>query len=92
MVREDDIIAWARYNNLEFIRCACRFTENCANAEDQIGESKRLEIKAMIKQMKKINPEVDVHIFRSMHAVNLASVVGYKEHDGGEVKSVMDDL
>ena len=92
MVREDDIIAWAHYNNLEFIRCACRFTENCANAEDQIGESKRLEIKAMIKQMKKTNPEVDVHIFRSMHAVNLASVVGYKEHDGGEVKSVMDDL
>ena len=42
--------------------------------------------------MKKTNPEVDVHIFRSMHAVNLASVVGYKEHDGGEVKSVMDGI
>ena len=29
-VREADIIAWSRYNELEFIQCACRFTEACA--------------------------------------------------------------
>lgn len=92
MVREDDIIAWARYNDLHFIRCACRFTENCAAAEDAVGESKRLEIKALISEMKKTNPNVDVHIFRSMHAVNLSTVVGYKEKDGAEIRSVMDEL
>ena len=26
-VHEDDIIAWTKYNHLEFIQCACRFTE-----------------------------------------------------------------
>lgn len=92
MVREDDIISWARYNDLSFIRCACRFTESCANAEDEIGKSKRLEIKNMIKEMKKTNPNVDIHIFRSMHSVNLSTVVGYKKRDGGEIESVMDEL
>ena len=28
-IREEDILAWKRYNELEFIQCACRFTENC---------------------------------------------------------------
>lgn len=92
MVREDDIISWARYNDLSFIRCACRFTESCANAEDEIGKSKRLEIKNLIKDMKKTNPNVDIHIFRSMHSVNLSTVVGYKKRDGDEIESVMDEL
>ncbi len=29
-IHEDDIIAWQRYNGLEFIQCACRFTERAA--------------------------------------------------------------
>ena len=31
-IREDDIIAWRRYNELEFIQCACRFTEPARSA------------------------------------------------------------
>jgi K+-sensing histidine kinase KdpD len=27
LIREEDIIRWAKHNQLEFIRCACRFTE-----------------------------------------------------------------
>ena len=27
LIREEDIIHWCTYNQLEFIRCACRFTE-----------------------------------------------------------------
>ena len=27
-IREEDILAWCRYNNLEFIQCACRMTES----------------------------------------------------------------
>ena len=37
-VREDDIIAWARYNGLEFIRCACRMTEKSSfQGEDEVS-------------------------------------------------------
>ena len=31
LIREADIIHWKDYNNLQFIQCACRFTEGCAS-------------------------------------------------------------
>ena len=37
-VKEKDIKAWAAYNGLDFIRCACRFTEHVAAG---VTESKR---------------------------------------------------
>ncbi len=74
-IHEDSIIAWARYNELEFIRCACRFTEN---AENQTGDSKRLEIKNLIKELKKTNPNIEKNIFNSIHSVCLDTMVGYK--------------
>ena len=36
-IHEDSIIAWRRYNDLEFIQCACRFTENCAICDNGCG-------------------------------------------------------
>ena len=42
LVREESIIRWAKYNNLEFINCACKFT----NKETK-KDSKRQEIKAV---------------------------------------------
>ncbi len=77
-VHEDAIISWKNYNNLEFIQCACRFVENRDNSEDGIGESKRQEIKMLIKELKKINPLVDSNIFNSIHAVNVDTMPGYK--------------
>ena len=77
-VHEDAIIAWKNYNNLEFIQCACRFVENRDASEDGIGESKRQEIKFLIKDLKKINPLVDNNIFNSIHAVNVDTMPGYK--------------
>jgi tRNA(Ile)-lysidine synthase TilS/MesJ len=77
-VREEDIISWKRYNDLQFIQCACRFTESCA-ADEGAGKSKRLEVKNLIRELKKINPHVDTNIFRSMHSVNLDTIVGYKK-------------
>ena len=74
-VREDDIIAWARYNGLEFIRCACRFTENAAA---DTGASKRLEIKELIRQLKRGNPDIEMSIFNSIHAVCLDTMPGWK--------------
>ncbi len=84
-IREDDIIAWARYNGLEFIRCACRFTENAAN---DTGASKRAEIKALIKSLKKTNPDIEMSIFNSIHAVCLDTMPAWKT--GGELHSFLE--
>ena len=75
-VREADIISWKNNNNLEFLNCACKFTEECSL--DKEDKSKRLEIKNLIKEMKKKNPNVDVNIFTSMSNVNLNCVIGTK--------------
>lgn len=77
-VHEDSIIAWRNYNGLEFLRCACRFTENNAKALDGIGDSKRQEIKVLIKELKKTNPNIEKSIFNSLHAVNLDTFPMYK--------------
>ena len=76
MVREKDIIAWRQLNRLTFLNCACRFTENCALGDG--GGGKRAEVKALIAQLKKVNPNVEMNIFRSCHGVNLETVIGYK--------------
>lgn len=75
-VHEDDIKAWARYNHLEFINCACKFTlEN-----DTYGQtSKRKEIKTLIKSLKENNKVVDKNIFKSVQNVNLNTVLEYKK-------------
>ena len=77
-VHEDDIIAWKNYNHLEFLQCACRFTEEYGNSSDGIGESKRQEIKALIKELKKTNPNIEKSIFSSIHNVCLDTMVDYK--------------
>ncbi len=81
-VHEDDVIAWKNYNGLDFIQCACRFTEKNYGG-DGTGNSKRLEIKNLIKELKKTNPNIEKSIFRSIHAVSLDTMVGYKQ-DGVE--------
>ena len=75
-VHEDDIIAWARYNNLHFIQCACRFTD--ADFVSETGGTKRKEIKELIRELKKSNPNIEKSIFNSLHRVHLDTFVGYK--------------
>ena len=75
MVKEEDIIKWKDYNNLEFIQCACRFTEGVENKEE---ESKRKEMKLLIKELRKVNPNVDINIFRSTHNVNCDTLIGHR--------------
>lgn len=81
-VQEDDILAWKNYNGLDFIQCACRFTENAAGSGDGVGKSKRLEIKALLKELKKTNPDVARNVFTSIHAVCLDTMLGWKTKDG----------
>ncbi|MBQ9329185.1 MAG: tRNA 2-thiocytidine biosynthesis protein TtcA [Solobacterium sp.] len=78
-IKEDSIKAWCQYNELEFIQCACRFTENCAICDNGGGGSKRQEVKNLIRRLKKENPEIEHNIFRSLHAVQLNTFPGYKQ-------------
>ena len=77
-IHEDDIIAWRRYNELEFIQCACRFTENCTICDNGGGGSKRQEIKTLLRRLKRDNPNIETSIFRSIHSVCLDTFPAYK--------------
>ena len=52
-VHEEDIIAWKRYNRLEFLQCACRFTERISESGDGVGPSKRQEVKQLLKALRR---------------------------------------
>ncbi len=81
LIREDDIKHWRDYNGLQFIQCACRFTDSCTTCRpDGTGYSKRQEVKQLIAEMKKTNPFVESNIFKSVENVNLNTVIAYKEH------------
>ncbi len=79
-VHEDAILAWQRYNHLDFIQCACRFTERTAGDEHA---GKRKEIKELIRQLKRQNPDIEKNIFASLHNLCLDTFPGYK-HEGEE--------
>ena len=83
LVREADIKHWRDYNGLHFIQCACKFTDTCTTcAPDSRSVSKRMEIKNLIAELKKINPQVEKNIFRSVENVNLNTVIAYKDNAG----------
>ena len=77
-IREEDILAWKRYNDLEFIQCACRFTENCTMCDNGGGGSKRQEIKILLRRLKRDNPNIENSIFRSIHNIAIDTMPGYR--------------
>ena len=79
-ILEEDIISWARYNGLEFLRCACRFTEEAEKRGEYENLSKRQEIKELIAQIKKVNPDVEHNLFASLHNVSLDTLIAYKQN------------
>lgn len=81
LIKEEDIIHWKNYNELTFLACACRFTaEHTEVNRDGTVDSKRQEMKLLIKELRKVNPFVDNNIFKSAENVNLQTVVRYKEN------------
>ena len=86
-VREESIMSWARYNSLEFIACACKFTENAAKAEFE-ELSKRKEIKELIHNLSKVNPDIEHNLFMSLHNVSLDTLIEYKQN--GEKHSFLE--
>ncbi len=76
-VNEESILKWMQYNDLHFIRCACKFTEK-SSCDD--GSSKRQETKNLIKSLREINPEIETNLFNSIHRCNVDTLVGYKQN------------
>lgn len=79
LIRERDIIQWKNFNGLEFIQCACRFTENCAICDNGGGGSKRLETKYLIHNLEKDNPIIVKNIFKAQSNIKLDMLLGYKK-------------
>ncbi len=83
LIREEDIKRWRDYNDLHFIQCACHFTDTCTTCDPEgRSVSKRMEIKKLIAEMKKVNPSVECNIFKSVENVNLNTVIAYKDKQG----------
>ena len=89
LVKEDDIISWCGKNKLQFIQCACRFTEHYTKCNNEDGKSKREEVKKLIKQLKQNYSNIDINIFRSVQNVNLDTIISYKKD--GKIHSFLDD-
>ncbi len=79
LIREQDIIRWADYNGLRFIRCACRFTEKCAMQDGPVTGSRREDVKRLIRRLAEDDPAVESNIFRSVENVNLHTLIAYKK-------------
>ena len=89
LIREDDIKQWRDLNGLHFIQCACRFTDTCSSCRpDGTSASKRMEIKQLISELKKVNPFVEGNIFKSVENVNLSTIIAYKQN--GQVHHFLD--
>lgn len=80
LVREDDILAWKDYVGMEFLQCACRFTEDIEKADHE-HSSKRKEVKQLVKELHQTNPYIESNIFHSMSNVNLDKVLAYYDDE-----------
>lgn len=87
LVKEANVFAWCKYNDLTFINCACKFTDRVSKSDEHI--SKRKEMKELIKKLREMNPDIDYNIFKSMDNVNLNCVLGTRKD--GVHKSFMED-
>ena len=87
LVKENNILAWVKYNNLEFINCACKFAERVSLSDESV--SKRKEMKELIKHLRELNPDIDYNVFKSLDNINLNCVLGTKKN--GIYKSFMDE-
>jgi len=83
LIKEMDIYSWVKFNELEFINCACSFT----NKQTELG--KRSEIKELIKDLRKNNKDIDYNIFKSVSNINLDAIIGY--HSDKKNYNFLDD-
>jgi len=88
LVHQEDIISWKNNADLTFLNCACRFTEGCATNPKET-DSKRIEVRNLIKELKETNKDVDHNIFKALENVNMNCIIGY--HKNKEKHSFLDE-
>ena len=86
-ILENDIVRWKEYNNLQFIACACKFTQNLTGGDEDTFSARR-RVKELIAELKKENPNVENNIFQSIHNVQLDTLAEYKQD--GTKRSFLD--
>lgn len=83
LIREKDIVCWQKYNNLKFLQCACKFTEeHYSDTSTNEDASKRKKVKKLIAQISKDDPQIEYNIFKSVENVNLSTIISYKDTNG----------
>ena len=82
LVREKDIKHFRDYNHLEFLQCACKFTEMTAKEKGDRLSSKRAETKALISKLKEKDECIEGNIFKSVENVCLDTIIAYKDKNG----------
>ena len=84
LIREDDIKAWRDFYGLQFLQCACKFTETCTAESCNTSNtgSKRKKVKEIIARLSKEDPEIEQNIFKSAENVNLSTIISYKDKNG----------
>lgn len=88
LVKEAAVLEWRDYNHLEFLQCACRFTEEVSKQEEA-HRSKRQEMKELIQQFRQVNSHIDMNLFKSVENVNLDACIGYVKN--GERHHFLED-
>lgn len=69
-VYEKDIISFTNKNAVPVIKCGCRIAE-------VKPDSKRAEVKELLRKLEKNNPTIKKSIFNSLRNVNLKYLMGY---------------
>ena len=77
LIKEKDIKSWVKTSELEFLNCACKFTEE--NNEKIETSSKRLEMKRLIENLRRTSPYIEDSLFKCVDNINLEAVMGYKK-------------
>ena len=83
LIHEQDILNWVKKNELSFINCACPMLEKLALEDDQTT-SKRKEMKQLINDLKKTNPNIEEHLFKALGNINMSCILGYRDIDGNK--------
>lgn len=72
-IHEEDIKKFASYNGIQPMNCGCVVAA-------QKTSSKRREVKEIIRELKKIHPDIDRSIFNSAKNVNINSILGWTKN------------
>jgi len=75
LIEEDNIKNWVQNAGVWPLNCACMV------AAKKIG-NKRYEIRELIKNLKKVNKDIDKSIFRSQENIQMDSVLGWMDKSG----------